>query len=275
MPSLITTTADDTQKQIEQLKATITELNKALNQLVKNQQNLGNQSNDAGKELKNLIDTTKGAANSLKQFTEGINSNLKSITSSQQALNKAGSSMAKGTNAIDDATKKIKESTDVLAGKPSDQNQDMQKDPQPLLEAVIPKLDLSQIIIPALSLPKTLPMVKPDPNAMPVDPDNITVAHNNHKWREEFALKQKQLNQQKQQAINAAKDKGSSVLQVEESFKNQQKTLDQARLDAQIASEQKYVDATNALSDAVTKIFGKNTAAAKAAFKTHQATASA
>jgi hypothetical protein len=103
--------------------------------------------------------------------------------------------------------------------------------------------------------------------------DAIIGAHDRGDWQTEFTLRQQQLNEEKEQAIKAATEKHQSVLKVEDEFKEKQKQLDKAKLDAEFANQQNYLKSVDKLSGALTGIFGKNTVAAKVAFKAHQAAA--
>jgi hypothetical protein len=101
--------------------------------------------------------------------------------------------------------------------------------------------------------------------------DAIIGAHNSGDWKTEFALRQEQLNKEKEQAEKNAREKNQSVLKVDQDFKDKQQTLNKAKLDAEHANQQNYLKSVDKLSNAVTGIFGKNTVAAKLAFKAHQA----
>jgi septal ring factor EnvC (AmiA/AmiB activator) len=103
--------------------------------------------------------------------------------------------------------------------------------------------------------------------------DGMIHAHNSGDWKTEFALRQQQLDAEKIQAEQSAKDKNQSVLKVDQEYKEKQRQLDKAKLDAQFANQQNYLKSVDKLSGALTGIFGKNTIAAKAAFKAHQAAA--
>jgi hypothetical protein len=103
--------------------------------------------------------------------------------------------------------------------------------------------------------------------------DAIASAHNQGDWQTEFKLKQQQLDQEKKQAEDAAQARGASVLKVDQEFTEKQKQLEKAKLDAQFANQQLYLQSVNRLSGALSSIFGKNTAAARVAFKAHQAAA--
>ncbi|QKJ28482.1 hypothetical protein HQ865_01470 [Mucilaginibacter mali] len=103
--------------------------------------------------------------------------------------------------------------------------------------------------------------------------DNIIKSHNADDWKTEFALKQQQLDNEKAQAEKSAREKNQSVLKVDEEYKEKQKQLDKAKLEAQFANQQNYLKSVDKLSGALTGIFGKNTIAARAAFKAHQAAA--
>jgi predicted nucleic acid-binding Zn-ribbon protein len=257
---------DDLQKQIDQIKNTINQLNNVLSQLTKNQQNLSTQTNDASTGLKKFIENSKNATNSLKQFSETIANNLKSINKSQNSVNKTGDALTKvADNIIQTATKINENKSSSIA--PDNTDDSLKRDSTPL-SAVNP----NRIEIPAQVTTDTLPKSK-ELNPHSSAADEAILAHNKNDRKKEFEYKQIQLEIDKQQAIDAAKSKGESVLKVEEDYKQKQKDLDKAKLEAQIASEQKYVDTVSKLSDAVSKIFGKNTVAAKTAFKVHQASA--
>ena len=73
----------------------------------------------------------------------------------------------------------------------------------------------------------------------------------------EFQSRQQQLDQERQQAVQAARDRGESVLKVEQEYDQKQKQLDSAQLAAQLAIQQLYLASVDKLSAAVTGIFGK------------------
>ncbi|MES2275482.1 MAG: hypothetical protein V4592_05640 [Bacteroidota bacterium] len=103
--------------------------------------------------------------------------------------------------------------------------------------------------------------------------DGIIKSHISGDWKVELDLRQQQLNKEKAQAIKFAQEKNESVLKVDQDYKEKQKQLDKAKLDAQFANQQNYLKSVDKLSGALSGIFGKNTIAAKAAFKAHQAAA--
>ena len=104
---------------------------------------------------------------------------------------------------------------------------------------------------------------------------DIAAAHSAGKWQQEFELKQELLNLDTKQAIDAAQGKESAIAQIRKEAKDKQDQLDRNRLDAEVANQKRYVQGVDKLAGAVTAIFGKNTVAARLAFKAHQAAAAA
>lgn len=100
--------------------------------------------------------------------------------------------------------------------------------------------------------------------------DTILAAHNQGDWQTEFKLKQQQLDQEKSLAITNAIQRNESILKVDQEYKEKQAQLNKAKLDAEFANQQNYLKSVDKLSNALTSIFGKNTIAARVAFKAHQ-----
>ncbi len=105
--------------------------------------------------------------------------------------------------------------------------------------------------------------------------NDIASAQLNNRWKQEFDAKQQLLNLDKEQALDAAKQKGEKTGKIELDFKQKQDALDKSRLAAQVDNQKRYVKTLDSLSTAVSKIFGKNTVAARMAFRAHQAAAAA
>jgi hypothetical protein len=103
--------------------------------------------------------------------------------------------------------------------------------------------------------------------------DKIDTAHGKGDWKIEFQQKQQLLDLERQQAIDAAGKQETAIAKVKTDFDKKQRQLDKAKLDAQAESQKKYLKSTEALSNAVMGIFGKNTIASRIAFKAHQAAA--
>lgn len=104
---------------------------------------------------------------------------------------------------------------------------------------------------------------------------DIATAHSAGKWQQEFDLKQDLLNLETKQAIDAAQGKETAIAQIRKDAKDKQDQLDRSRLDAEVANQKKYVQGVDKLAGAITAIFGKNTVAARLAFKAQQAAAAA
>ncbi|QJD95158.1 hypothetical protein HH214_04320 [Mucilaginibacter robiniae] len=105
-------------------------------------------------------------------------------------------------------------------------------------------------------------------------------------WQQEYQDRAALLKMEYDQAVAAAKEKGESTAKVEEEYsqkklkldqdaKVKQGKLDKDRMAAEAANQKQYLQTLDKLSGAVGNIFGKNTVAAKAAFKAHQAAAAA
>ncbi|QQL50337.1 hypothetical protein [Mucilaginibacter ginkgonis] len=88
------------------------------------------------------------------------------------------------------------------------------------------------------------------------------------------------------QDIEAAKLRGDSTYKIEQEYKqkalklqqdhtNSIKDLNKKKQEDEVTTQRKYVQALGSVAGAVTAIFGKNTVAARAAFKAHQAAAAA
>ncbi|AYL96415.1 hypothetical protein [Mucilaginibacter celer] len=103
----------------------------------------------------------------------------------------------------------------------------------------------------------------------------IDNAHEDGNWKKEFDQKQRLLDLEKQQAITAAEGKEKALEKVTNDYHRKQQHLDKARLEAQAESQRKYLKTVDSLSNALTSIFGKNSAASRVAFRAHQAAAAA
>jgi len=105
-----------------------------------------------------------------------------------------------------------------------------------------------------------------------INPDDaILTVHNQGDWQTEFKLRKQQLDDEEKQAKDAAQKRNESVLKVDQEYAEKQKQLEKAKLDAQFANQQNYLKSVDKLSNAMSSIFGKNTVAARVAFKAHQA----
>ncbi|MCJ8208664.1 hypothetical protein MUY27_03025 [Mucilaginibacter sp. RS28] len=95
------------------------------------------------------------------------------------------------------------------------------------------------------------------------------------KWKKEFTDKQRLLDLEFKQAIDAQNLKDGARLKIEKDYKDKSAQLDKDRLAVEAANQKKYLDGVTNISSKLMGIFGKNTVAAKAAFKAHQAAAAA
>lgn len=102
---------------------------------------------------------------------------------------------------------------------------------------------------------------------------DISMAHNSGKWKTEFNLRQQKLDGERAQAVASAEKIGKAVDEVKQRYDGDQRKLDRARLIAQLDSQKSYLKSVDSMSASLGNIFGKNTVAAKAAFKAHQAAA--
>ncbi|WP_311953223.1 hypothetical protein [Mucilaginibacter terrae] len=105
--------------------------------------------------------------------------------------------------------------------------------------------------------------------------DNLAGAEASGDWKQQHDIKQQLLNTETQQAIDAANGKEGAIAKIKKDAKDKQDQLDKARMDAEVANQKKYVQGLDKMAGAVGAIFGKNTIAARLAFKAHQAAAAA
>lgn len=105
--------------------------------------------------------------------------------------------------------------------------------------------------------------------------DDIQSDQDSGNQQKEFADRQRLLDSEKKQALDAVTGQKEAEQKIRDKYATQQQKLDKDRLAAEVANQKKYVDALDNVSKAVTGIFGKNTIAARAAFKAHQAAAAA
>jgi hypothetical protein len=105
--------------------------------------------------------------------------------------------------------------------------------------------------------------------------DDIQSDQDSGNQQKEFADRQRFLDSEKKQALDAVTGQKEAEQKIRDKYAVQQKKLDKDRLTAEVATQKQYVQALDSVANAVKGIFGKNTIAAKAAFKAHQAAAAA
>jgi hypothetical protein len=105
--------------------------------------------------------------------------------------------------------------------------------------------------------------------------DDIQSDQDTGNQQKEFADRQKLIDSEKKQALDAVTGQKEAEQKIRDKYAVQQKKLDKDRLTAEVATQKQYVQALDSVSNAMKAIFGKNTIAAKAAFKAHQAAAAA
>jgi hypothetical protein len=103
----------------------------------------------------------------------------------------------------------------------------------------------------------------------------VNSAHEKGDNKTEHSAKQNLLTEEYNQAIAAARKKGEDTTKIDQEFKLKQRKLDKDQLDAQAENQKQYLKSLDSLSSAVIGIFGKNSQAAKIAFKAHQAASAA
>ncbi len=103
----------------------------------------------------------------------------------------------------------------------------------------------------------------------------IDNAHDSENWKKEFDQRQLLLDIERKQATDAAEGKEKALEKIKNDYDKKQQQLDKARLEAQAESQKKYLKTVDSLSNALTSIFGKNSAASRAAFRAHQAVSAA
>lgn len=100
-------------------------------------------------------------------------------------------------------------------------------------------------------------------------------AHDHGNWKSEFKAKQDLLDLEKKQALDSVKGQAEEEDKIKREYTKKQQQLDKDKLDAQAENQKQYLKSLDSLSNAVTGIFGKNSEAAKIAFKAHQAASAA
>lgn len=100
-------------------------------------------------------------------------------------------------------------------------------------------------------------------------------AHDHGNWKSEFKAKQDLLDLEKKQALDAVKGQAEEEDKIKREYTKKQQQLDKDKLDAQAENQKQYLKSLDSLSNAVVGIFGKNSQAAKIAFKAHQAASAA
>jgi hypothetical protein len=105
--------------------------------------------------------------------------------------------------------------------------------------------------------------------------DSIAQDEKTGNWQKEFTDKQHLLDLEYQQAIEAEGLIGSEKLKIQRKYKDDTAQLNKAKQDAEVANQKKYLQSLTSVASAVTGIFGKNTIAARLAFKAQQAAAAA
>ncbi|OKS84843.1 hypothetical protein [Mucilaginibacter polytrichastri] len=105
--------------------------------------------------------------------------------------------------------------------------------------------------------------------------DDIQSDQDTGNQQKEFVDRQRLLDLEKKQALDAVTGQKEAEQKIRDKYAVQQKKLDKDRLTAEVATQKQYVQALDSVANAVKGIFGKNTIAAKAAFKAHQAAAAA
>jgi hypothetical protein len=94
-------------------------------------------------------------------------------------------------------------------------------------------------------------------------------------WQKEFKDRQLLLDKQYEQEINAEGLKEGAKLKIQKKYKDDTQQLNKSKQDAEAANQKKYLQSISSVANAVTGIFGKNTIAARLAFKAQQAAAAA
>ncbi|MFD1255708.1 hypothetical protein ACFQ3S_02785 [Mucilaginibacter terrae] len=105
--------------------------------------------------------------------------------------------------------------------------------------------------------------------------DSIAQDGKTGNWQKEFTDKQALLKLEYDQAISAEGLKESELLRIKRKYKDDTEQLNKAKQDAEVANQKKYLQSISSVATAVTGIFGKNTIAARLAFKAQQAAAAA
>jgi len=105
--------------------------------------------------------------------------------------------------------------------------------------------------------------------------DDIQGDKDSGNQQKEFADRQKLLDLERKQAEDSARAKGESVTAIDDAYNKKQAQLDKDRLAAQVTTQKQYLQSLDSVANTMKGIFGKNTIAAKAAFKAHQAAAAA
>jgi hypothetical protein len=104
---------------------------------------------------------------------------------------------------------------------------------------------------------------------------DITEAQSKGDWQKEFQHRQELLDLETKQATDAAGKKEGAINKIKEEAKVKQTQLDKARQAAEANQQKQYLQSADRMATALGSIFGKNTIAARVAFKAHQAAAAA